>query len=129
MIHAADLARGLVAAGTSPAAQGRVYFATHPTPTTSRGLLLACARTLGTSPHVVPLPPLLARGLLWTVGSLAHLAGRATFLSADKANEYLAPAWTCRGDALTRDTGWRAEIDLEPGLARTAAWYREVGWL
>ena len=129
MIHAADLARGLVAAGTSPAAQGRVYFATHPTPTTSRGLLLACARTLGTSPHIVPLPPLLARGLLWTVGSLAHLAGRATFLSADKANEYLAPAWTCRGDALTRDTGWRAEIDLEPGLARTAAWYREVGWL
>ena len=129
VIHAADLARGLVAAGTSPAAQGRVYFATHPTPTTSRGLLLACARTLGTSPHIVPLPPLLARGLLWTVGSLAHLAGRATFLSADKANEYLAPAWTCRGDALTRDTGWRAEIDLEPGLARTAAWYREVGWL
>ena len=129
VIHAADLARGLVAAGTSPAAQGRVYFATHPTPTTSRGLLLACARTLGTSPHIVPLPPLLARGLLWTIGSLAHLAGRATFLSADKANEYLAPAWTCRGDALTRDTGWRAEIDLEPGLARTAAWYREVGWL
>ena len=129
VIHAADLARGLVAAGTSPAAQGRVYFATHPTPTTSRGLLLACARTLGTSPRIMPLPPLLARGLLWTVGSLAHLAGRATFLSADKANEYLAPAWTCRGDALTRDTGWRAEIDLEPGLARTAAWYREVGWL
>src|SRR5467141_3634135 len=29
MIHAADLARGLVAADTSPAAQGRVYFATH----------------------------------------------------------------------------------------------------
>ena len=129
VIHAADLAHALIAAGTSPAAHGRVYFATHPAPTTSRALLLACARTLGTTPHIVPLPAMLARALLWTVGSLAHLAGRATFLSADKANEYLAPAWTCRGDALTRDTGWRAEIDLEPGLARTAAWYREVGWL
>ena len=128
--HAADLARALSAAGTTPAAQGRLYFATHPTTTTSRGLLLACARALGKSPpHIVPLPAFLARAVLWTVGSLAHLAGRATFLSADKANEFLAPAWTCQGDALTRDTGWRAEINLEPGLARTAAWYREVGWL
>ena len=130
VIHAADLARALVVASTSPAAEGRVYFATHPATTTSRGLLLACARALGaTPPRIVPVPPVVARGLLWTVGSLAHLAGRATFLSADKANEYLAPAWTCRGDALTGDTGWRAEIDLEPGLSRTAAWYREVGWL
>jgi len=130
VIHAADLARALVVAGTTPAAQGRVYFATHSATTTSRGLLLGCARALGAPPpRIVPVPPVVARGLLWTVGSLAHLAGRATFLSADKANEYLAPAWTCRGDALTRDTGWRAEIDLEPGLARTAAWYREVGWL
>jgi len=130
VIHADDLARALVVAGTSPAAQGRVYFATHSATTTSRDLMRACARALGASPpRIVPVPDLVARGLLWTVGSLAHLAGRATFLSADKANEYLAPAWTCRGDALTRDTGWRAEIDLEPGLARTAAWYREVGWL
>jgi dTDP-D-glucose 4,6-dehydratase len=50
-------------------------------------------------------------------------------LSADKGNEYLAPAWTCRSDALTRDTGWRAEIALETGLRRAANWYREVGWL
>jgi nucleoside-diphosphate-sugar epimerase len=50
-------------------------------------------------------------------------------LSADKANEYLAPAWTCRSDALTRDTGWRAEIALDDGLRRAADWYREVGWL
>ncbi|MGH7673299.1 MAG: NAD-dependent epimerase/dehydratase family protein [Gemmatimonadales bacterium] len=129
VIHAQDLARALVAVATSPAAQGRVYFAAHPVPTTSRALLLACGRALGTTPRVVPVPALVARSLLWTVGSLAHLAGRATFLSADKANEYLAPAWTCRADALARDTGWRAEIDLGTGLQRAADWYREVGWL
>lgn len=129
VIHAQDLARALVAVATSPAAQGRVYFAAHPEPTTSRELLLACGRALGTTPRVVPVPALVARSLLWTVGSLVHLAGRATFLSADKANEYLAPAWTCRADALARDTGWRAEIDLATGLQRAADWYREVGWL
>jgi nucleoside-diphosphate-sugar epimerase len=77
----------------------------------------------------VPLPGPLARGLLWAIGSLAHLAGRATLLSVDKAAEFLAPAWTCRPDALTRDTGWHADTDLETGLRRTAAWYRTEGWL
>jgi dihydroflavonol-4-reductase len=129
VIHAEDLARALVAAATSPAAQNRLYFATHPITTTSRDVIRACGRALGTTPRIVPVPSLVARGVLWTVGSLAHLAGRATLLSADKADEYLAPAWTCRGGALTRDTGWRAEIDLEPGLRRTAAWYRDMGWL
>jgi nucleoside-diphosphate-sugar epimerase len=128
-IHAEDLARALVAVATSPAAQNRLYFATHPAPTTSRDVVRACGRALGTTPRIVPVPSFVARGVLWTVGSLAHLAGRATLLSANKADEYLAPAWTCRGDALTRDTGWRAEIDLEPGLRRTAAWYRDMGWL
>ncbi|MEX2156452.1 MAG: NAD(P)-dependent oxidoreductase [Gemmatimonadales bacterium] len=130
VIHAADLARALIAAATAPAAAGRLYFAAHRAATTSRELVLACARALDMSPpRVLPVPPLVARGVLWTVGALAHLAGRATLLSADKGNEYLAPAWTCRSDALTRDTGWRAEIGLDTGLRRAADWYREVGWL
>jgi len=28
-----------------------------------------------------------------------------------------------------RDTGWRANVDLETGVRRAANWYREVGWL
>lgn len=130
VIHAEDLARALIAAATSPGAVGRVYFAAHPRVTTSRMLVVAAATALGrVAPRIVPVPPLLARGVLWTVGTLANLAGRATLLSADKSNEYLAPAWTCRSDALTRDTAWQAQIDLETGLRRAANWYREVGWL
>lgn len=75
------------------------------------------------------LPAALARVALWTVGSLAALAGRATVLSAEKADEFLAPAWTCRPDALTRDSGWRAATDLAAGLSRTTTWYRAEGWL
>src|SRR6266568_1258371 len=130
VIHAEDLARALIAAATSPASAGRVYFAAHPVITTSRALVLAAARALGRgAPRIVPVPPVIARGVLWAVGTLAYLAGRATLLSADKSNEYLAPAWTCRSEALTRDTNWQAQIDLETGLRRAANWYREVGWL
>jgi nucleoside-diphosphate-sugar epimerase len=129
VVYAGDLAAALIAAAVAPAAAGRVYYAAHPNVTTSRGLVEAVGRAVGRRPRVVPIPRPLAQIALWAVGSLAHLAGRATVLSADKANEFLAPAWTCRADALARDAGWRAKTDLEPGLARTAAWYRAEGWL
>lgn len=129
VIYAGDLAAALVAAGTAPAAVNRLYYAAHPTVTTSGDLVRAIGRSVGRAPRVVPLPGPLARGLLWAIGSLAHLAGRATLLSVDKAAEFLAPAWTCRPDALMSDTGWRADTDLETGLRRTAAWYRTEGWL
>jgi nucleoside-diphosphate-sugar epimerase len=85
--------------------------------------------TVGKRVRLVPLPALAVRGLLSTVGALARLTGQTTILSGDKANEFLAPAWTCRPDALARDAGWRARVDLHAGLRRTAAWYRERGWL
>jgi nucleoside-diphosphate-sugar epimerase len=129
VIYAGDLAAALVAAATAPATAHRVYYAAHPVVTTSRELVRAIGRAVGRQPRIVPLPGPLARVLLWTIGSIAHLAGRATLLSGDKAAEFLAPAWTCRPDALTRDAGWRAETDLETGLRRTAAWYRREGWL
>ncbi len=129
VIYAGDLATALVAAATSPVAAHRLYYAAHPDRTTSREFVQAVGRAVGRAPRIVPLPAPLTRGLLWTIGSLAHLFGRATLLSGDKAAEFLAPAWTCRPDALMRDTGWRAETGLEVGLRRTAAWYRREGWL
>ena len=129
VIYAGDLAAALVAAATAPGATDRVYYAAHPVVTTSRGLVQAIGRAVGRAPLIVPLPRPIARGLLWTIGTIAHLAGRATVLSGDKAAEFLAPAWTCRPDTLMRETGWRAEVDLETGLHRTAAWYRSEGWL
>ena len=129
VIHAEDLARAIVAAATAPTAAGKIYFAAHPTTTTSRALAVSVAKALGKRPSVIGIPPLVARGVLWAAGTLAHIAGKATLLSADKGNEYLAPAWTCRSDALRRDAGWQAEIELETGLRRAANWYREVGWL
>lgn len=129
VIYAGDLAQALIAAATGPNTAGRIYYAAHPAGTTARGLVLAIARALGKTPRVVGLPATLGRGILWTVGTLARLGGRSTILSADKADEFLAPAWTCRANALTRDTGWQARTDLDAGLQRTAAWYRTEGWL
>ena len=129
VIYGADVADALVAAATSERTAGRIYFATHPTITTARRLAVAVGQALGTTLRFLPLPTPVARAALWTVGSLARLIGRASVLSSERAAEFLAPAWTCRADALRADAGWQARIDLETGLGRTAAWYRRAGWL
>lgn len=129
VIYAGDLADALIAAATAAGTAGRLYYAAHPQTTTSQGLVEAVGRAVGRQPLILRLPGPLARSALWVVGSLASLTGRATLLTLDKANEFLAPAWTCRADALVRDAGWQAATDLEPGLTRTAAWYRTEEWV
>ena len=129
VIYGGDVADALVAAATSERTAGRVYFATHAAVTTARRLALAVGHAVGKTPRFLPLPVPVARAALWTVGSLAGLVGRATLISSERSAEFLAPAWTCRADALRADAGWQARVDLETGLARTAAWYRREGWL
>ena len=128
-IYGMDVVQALVAAATSERAAGRVYFAAHPVVTTARQFALAVGRALGKTPRLIPVARPVARAVLWTVGSLARLAGRAAVLSPERAAEFLAPAWTCRADALRADAGWEARIDLETGLRRAVAWYRQEGWL
>jgi nucleoside-diphosphate-sugar epimerase len=129
VVYAPDLAGALVAAARAPGAAGRTYFAAHREICTSRQLATAVARAMGRRPRVVGVPEPLARGLLQVTGAVARLADRATILTPDKGNEFLAPAWTCRPDALERDTGWQAAHDLADGIRRTLAWYRAQGWL
>jgi nucleoside-diphosphate-sugar epimerase len=129
VIYGGDLAGALIAAGTTSTAAGRVYFAAHPKTVTTREFSVAIGNAVGREVRVIGVPRPLARAALWAIGSAAHLVGVTTVLSADKANEFLAPAWTCTPAALERDTGWTATTPLMSGLARTAVWYREQGWL
>jgi dihydroflavonol-4-reductase len=129
LVHAADLARALVAAGTSPATLGRVYHAAHPEPTTPRALAAAMGRAVGRPVRLVTLPAPLVRGALTLAGLVSRALGRAPLLDGDKASELLAPAWTCSSEALSRDAGWEASVPLGRGLEETARAYREAGWL
>jgi nucleoside-diphosphate-sugar epimerase len=129
LVHAADLARALVAAAVSPATLGGTYHAGHPDPVTQRALAEAVGRAVGRPARRVTLPGPLVRALLGVAGAAARAAGRAPLLDGDKANELLAPGWSCSSEALRRDAGWVAEISLDEGLAGTARAYREAGWL
>jgi nucleoside-diphosphate-sugar epimerase len=129
LIHAADLAAALIAVAERDETAGRVYHVAGPEVVTQRELVLAIGRAVGRHVRVEPLPTPVVRLALHVTAALAGLRGRATLLSPDKAPELLAPAWTCTGQALERDAGWRARTPLAQGLAATARWYRDQRWL
>jgi nucleoside-diphosphate-sugar epimerase len=128
-----DLAQALIAAGLSDGARGRCYYPCHPEIFTSEQFVKAVGRAVRPDRSrdlpILHLPLGLARGVLGMTGRLAALAGTATVLTADKANEFFQDAWTGDAAPLSRDTGWSASTSLAEGLARTAEWYRKAGWL
>jgi dihydroflavonol-4-reductase len=131
-IYVEDLARALVAAAKADATVEHVYYATHPEIVEQRAFVRAVARAVradGRVPRFLSIPRTVARAALWATGTAAMVAGRATVLTADKANEFFADSFACSPAPLERDAGWRAAHGLDTGLSLTAAWYREQRWL
>jgi nucleoside-diphosphate-sugar epimerase len=131
-VYVSDLARALMAAAQADAAAGKLYYGTHPEIVDQRTFMTTVAqavRTDGRLPRVLPIPALPARAALWVTQIGALLAGRATVLTADKANEFLADSFACSPAPLEADTGWRAEHGLASGIPLTATWYRDHKWL
>ena len=129
LVFAPDLAEAIARCLDGAVPSGGVFYPAHRDVTTSRALVEAIASALGVASRIVPVPTALVRPLLWLSGTAARLAGRATLLAPDKANEILADAWTCSPSALESATGWRAATALADGLRLTADWYRAAGWL
>ena len=131
-IYASDLTSALVHAQQG-VALAKTYFASHVETVTSASLIRDIAQAVvGTDrrpPRLLRIPPFLTRLTLTTTGALARLFGKATVLNSDKANEFLAEAWTCSAAALRADTGWEATTPMAEGWRETVAWYRQHDWL
>ena len=132
MIHIDDLVRSLTGV-VQPATLEETYFACHPEIVTARVLCGQISAALATGaprdPLVFGLPPWATKSLLTLTELTARIAGKTTFLSRDKGNEYLAEAWVCSPGKLEAATGWRAEIATEEGVRDTARWYIDHRWL
>ncbi|MGH7658213.1 MAG: NAD-dependent epimerase/dehydratase family protein [Gemmatimonadales bacterium] len=128
-IYAPDLAEALVRIGHTPGAAGQTFYASHPEVITSRELVLTIGRALNRKVRIIRIPEFAGRAMLHLTGAAARIAGRATILNPDKANEFFQRAWTCDPAALTAVTGWTAGHDLTSGIRATADWYRAAGWL
>ncbi len=71
----------------------------------------------------------IARAIATFSEKLSAVSGNPPLLNVDKINELSAKSWCCDTRPLMEDFFFRAEYDLEKGLAETIDWYKEMKWL
>ncbi len=127
-IHVSDLMRAIAAAVDSDR-HGEAIFVGHPTPVTPRSLLDGVRHAVGRRTAILPVPSVVlkAAALAGDLGGM--ILGRPLPINSRRYVEMMAEGFVCRVDRLRDHLGIVAEIDLEKGLAETAKWYRETGWL
>jgi nucleoside-diphosphate-sugar epimerase len=129
LVHARDLARGMVTASRAPAAEGETYLLGSPRPYAWNEVKQAATAALDTWAVTVPVP----RALVGAVGALAEGWGRLTGtyppLNRDKARELRHACTACAIEKAERDFDYAPRIPLADGVADTIAWYRDRDWL
>ncbi len=127
VVHAADLARLIVTLADSGPSHG-FYEADDGMPYGWSHLdyARAIASALGCKPLIAPLP----RALL-AVAARADvlIRGERARLTPDRVAYFCHRDWTIDPERRVPVDLWRPEIATAAGLAATAHWYREKGWL
>jgi dihydroflavonol-4-reductase len=127
-IHVSDVVRALDAAVRAPI-DGDTIFLGHPRPATARQVLEAIRAAVGRSSLIVRVPDAILR-VGAVVGELGgRMRGRPLPLNRWRYTELSAPGFTCRVDRLRDRLGIVASVELTDGLAQTAEWYRQHGWI
>jgi nucleoside-diphosphate-sugar epimerase len=128
IIHADDLARLLLALA-SPFAPSRCMIEPDDGKTAGwshREFAQALAAAVGTKAAVISSP-----GILLRLAARADqlMRGEKAKLTPDRAAYFSHRNWVVEPKRAPPADLWLATIDTRQGLAATAAWYREQGWL
>jgi nucleoside-diphosphate-sugar epimerase len=128
LLHARDVADGILAAARAEAARAGVYFLVDAEGGYGHAeLAAALGRAFGRRLRRIPVPDLVLELAGVLTDEVAVLTGAVPIFCRHKARELLTRWWLGSPERAERDLGWRARIDLAEGLAETARWYAERG--
>jgi dihydroflavonol-4-reductase len=122
IVYVEDLAAAVQRAADAPPG---TYAVAEPVEHRWQDVVGSIAAALGTKPVRVPLPPALVRG----AGTVAGWFGGLGVFNREKAEEMLAPVWLCDLNGLDALLPPGTATPLAEGIARTARWYQEHGWV
>ena len=127
MVHAEDLAQGIVRAADADA--GGIYYMTDGMVHTWEGIMEQVARAVGKQPRVIAVPGTIADAISRAERLRGIVMGSKPLLTPDRAIELSQTDWTCDDTHARLDLDYESAISLPEGMAATAKWYRENGWL
>jgi nucleoside-diphosphate-sugar epimerase len=127
-VHVSDVVRAIDAA-IERCRDGEIFFVGHTMPVTAAELLEHIRNVVGRRALVIRVPQSVVRAAAVVCDMAGRIAGRSLPLNLSRFAELSAEGFVCRVDRLRERLGVAATMDLAKGLADTAAWYREAGWL
>ena len=127
-VYIDDLVQGFLLAMTRPEAVGEAFIVAGPSYISQRDLAALVARHTGGSvlPFRVPAWPLVAVG---AVCEALCVPLRIDPPLHRRRVEFWVKSRAFSIEKAHRVLGYRPGVDLDEGIARTAAWYRQAGWL
>lgn len=130
MIYGPDCADACVKALTADVPSGSVYYVEDGVPISFKEMIQLVEKALNKRAWIrVPLPERLVRTAARVSEMYGKLTDQPVMLTVDKCNELRASSWVCDGTAARLELGWEPRVIFAEGVALTAAWYREQGWL
>lgn len=128
LIHVQDLCRLMLASIGADAAIGAIYEPDDGTPDGLSHVAFgkALGRAAGRSVKTLSIPAPMIR-LAARMDGLFR--GENAKLTPDRARYFCHPDWVVNTDFKPPEDIWLPSISYEAGLADTARWYREQGWL
>jgi nucleoside-diphosphate-sugar epimerase len=129
LVHARDLADGIILAGESDKSPGRTYFISSADDYSMRAVADLMAALMRRRLRTLTIPRPLAYGVAVAAEGAAALLGKPPVINRDKVTDLSQTGWTCSIERAKTELSYNPQIDLEEGLRETIAWYKSEGWL
>jgi nucleoside-diphosphate-sugar epimerase len=129
LVHARDLADGIILAGESDIAAGRVYFISSEEVYSFSAVAELLGKAVGRTARTITIPRTIAFGVAIAAEAGAALFRKPPVINRDKVRDFSQACWGCSIEAAKRDLGYNPTMPLESGLRNTFEWYKKEGWL
>ncbi|HKQ08501.1 MAG TPA: NAD-dependent epimerase/dehydratase family protein [Blastocatellia bacterium] len=129
LVHARDLAAGIILAGESEQAVGRAYFISSDKVYSMRELAASIAEMMGRRARQLAIPRPLAFGVALAAEGLSALTRKPPVINRDKVRDLSERCWGCSIERAKRELGYNPQVPINEGLRETIDWYKREGWL
>jgi nucleoside-diphosphate-sugar epimerase len=129
LVHAGDLADGIILAGESRDSTGRTYFISSDEAYPMSEVADLIAKILGKRPRKLTIPKPIAYAAALAGEAISALTRKPPVINRDKVTDLTQTCWGCSIERAKRELGYRQQVPLEDGLRETVAWYKREGWL
>lgn len=128
-IHVDDLAEAILAMCGEESPEHKTYYTAHEQIVTTSSMWKIFGKVFGKKIVVVKIPKVVLRGIAESMTVLSKIFDFDNRVDMKRYKMMTQPAFTCLGEKLHNDLGWKASRDFERTVSDSLAGYKKMGWL